>query len=155
MAKVIARRFHLTYSGFMPYVIAEPCIGIKDTACVDACPVDVIHPRPGERDFAPATQLYIFPDNCIDCGACVQSVRYQRFSNWKIFRRSGLTSRKSTPNGMTVRRSIGTRIKTVVRPRLVRAIRAFVLLCATMCAHTGAYSQQVKRTPAPRTSQLD
>ena len=23
----------------MPYVIAEPCIGVKDAACVDACPV--------------------------------------------------------------------------------------------------------------------
>jgi NAD-dependent dihydropyrimidine dehydrogenase PreA subunit len=27
----------------MAYVIAEPCIGTKDTACVDACPVDCIH----------------------------------------------------------------------------------------------------------------
>jgi len=26
----------------MAYVIAEPCIGVKDTACVDACPVDCI-----------------------------------------------------------------------------------------------------------------
>jgi NAD-dependent dihydropyrimidine dehydrogenase PreA subunit len=29
----------------MAYVIAEPCIGVKDTACVDACPVDCIHPK--------------------------------------------------------------------------------------------------------------
>ncbi len=55
----------------MPYVIAEPCIGVKDTACVDACPVDVIHPRRDEAAFAAAEQLYIFPDDCIDCGACV------------------------------------------------------------------------------------
>src|SRR5579862_583502 len=27
----------------MAYVIAEPCIGTKDTACVDVCPVDCIH----------------------------------------------------------------------------------------------------------------
>ena len=27
----------------MAYVIAEPCVGTKDTACVDACPVDCIH----------------------------------------------------------------------------------------------------------------
>ncbi|MCA1610368.1 MAG: ferredoxin, partial [Acidobacteria bacterium] len=27
------------------YIIAEPCIGTKDTACVDVCPVDCIHPR--------------------------------------------------------------------------------------------------------------
>ena len=55
----------------MPYVIAEPCIGIKDTACVDACPVDAIHPRRDEADFATATQLYIFPDDCTNCGACI------------------------------------------------------------------------------------
>ena len=29
----------------MAFVIAEPCIGTKDTACVDACPVDCIHPK--------------------------------------------------------------------------------------------------------------
>ena len=55
----------------MPYVIAEPCIGVKDTACVDACPCDVIHPRRDEQAFAAADQLYIFPADCIDCGACV------------------------------------------------------------------------------------
>ena len=55
----------------MPYVIAEPCIGVKDTACVDACPVDVIHPRPDEAGFETASQLYIHPEDCINCGACV------------------------------------------------------------------------------------
>ncbi len=55
----------------MPYVIAEPCIGVKDTACVDACPVDVIHPRKDETDHSAFEQLYIFPDDRIDCGACV------------------------------------------------------------------------------------
>jgi ferredoxin len=25
-------------------IIAEPCIGTKDTACVDVCPLDCIHP---------------------------------------------------------------------------------------------------------------
>ncbi|MGH9527446.1 MAG: 4Fe-4S dicluster domain-containing protein [Terriglobales bacterium] len=55
----------------MAYVIAEPCIGVKDTACVDACPVDCIHPGKNEAEFGPAAQLYINPDECIDCGACV------------------------------------------------------------------------------------
>jgi NAD-dependent dihydropyrimidine dehydrogenase PreA subunit len=55
----------------MAYVIAEPCIGVKDTACVDACPVDCIHPRKDAADFESATQLYIDPIECIDCGACV------------------------------------------------------------------------------------
>ncbi|MGH9453347.1 MAG: 4Fe-4S dicluster domain-containing protein [Terriglobia bacterium] len=55
----------------MAYIIAEPCIGTKDTACVDVCPVDCIHPRKDEADFQEASQLYIDPDECIDCGACV------------------------------------------------------------------------------------
>jgi len=55
----------------MAYVIAEPCIGTKDTACVDVCPVDCIHPRKDEAGFEAAQQLFINPDECIDCGACV------------------------------------------------------------------------------------
>lgn len=55
----------------MAYVIAEPCIGVKDTACVDACPVDCIHPRKDEAEYPGALMLYIDPDVCIDCGACV------------------------------------------------------------------------------------
>jgi ferredoxin len=47
---------------YMPYVIAEPCIGVKDRACVEVCPVDCIY----EDDL----MLYIHPDECIDCGAC-------------------------------------------------------------------------------------
>ncbi|HEV8215854.1 MAG TPA: ferredoxin family protein [Gemmatimonadaceae bacterium] len=46
----------------MPYVITEACIGVKDRACVDVCPVDCIY----EGD----QQLFIHPDECIDCGAC-------------------------------------------------------------------------------------
>jgi NAD-dependent dihydropyrimidine dehydrogenase PreA subunit len=55
----------------MAYVIAEPCIGTKDTACVDVCPVDCIHPRKDEPEHANVNQLYINPTECIDCGACV------------------------------------------------------------------------------------
>lgn len=55
----------------MAYVIAEPCIGVKDSACVDACPVDCIHPKPDEAAHGAAEQLFIDPVECIDCGACV------------------------------------------------------------------------------------
>ena len=55
----------------MAYVIAEPCSGVKDTACVDVCPVDCIHPRKDEGGFPSASQLYIDSQNCICCGACV------------------------------------------------------------------------------------
>ena len=55
----------------MTYVIAEPCIGTKDTACVDACPVDCIHPKKDDPKHATEEMLYIDPVECIDCGACV------------------------------------------------------------------------------------
>ncbi len=38
---------------------------------MDVCPVDCIHPRKDEPEFASAEQLFIHPDECIDCGACV------------------------------------------------------------------------------------
>jgi ferredoxin len=44
------------------YIIAEPCIDVKDRSCVDVCPVDCIH----EFDRI----LVIDPEECIDCGAC-------------------------------------------------------------------------------------
>ena len=56
----------------MAYVIAQPCIGVKDTACVVVCPVDCIHPRSDEAAFAAADQLFIDPGNCIGCGLCVE-----------------------------------------------------------------------------------
>lgn len=47
----------------MTFVVAEPCIGVKDRACVDVCPVTCF--------YEGADQLYINPDECIDCDACV------------------------------------------------------------------------------------
>jgi NAD-dependent dihydropyrimidine dehydrogenase PreA subunit len=44
------------------YVIAQPCVDLKDLACVEECPVDCIYE--GKR------MLYIHPDECVDCGAC-------------------------------------------------------------------------------------
>ena len=56
----------------MTYVINEPCVGIKDASCTEVCPVDCIHPTREEPDFEQAEQLYIDPDECIDCDACVE-----------------------------------------------------------------------------------
>jgi NAD-dependent dihydropyrimidine dehydrogenase PreA subunit len=44
------------------YVIAEPCVDVKDRSCIEECPVDCIYE--GGR------ALYINPDECIECGAC-------------------------------------------------------------------------------------
>ena len=55
----------------MAFIITDPCIGTKDSACVDVCPVDCIHPKKDEPEFEQMTMLYIHPEECIDCGACV------------------------------------------------------------------------------------
>ena len=49
----------------MTYVITQPCIGVKDRSCIDVCPMDCIHGRDEDE------MLYIEPEDCIDCGACV------------------------------------------------------------------------------------
>ncbi len=36
-------------------------------------PVDCIHPTPDDPDFDTREQLYIDPDECIDCDACVEA----------------------------------------------------------------------------------
>ncbi len=46
----------------MAYVITQPCVDVKDKACVEECPVDCI--------YEGARTLYINPDECVDCGAC-------------------------------------------------------------------------------------
>jgi NAD-dependent dihydropyrimidine dehydrogenase PreA subunit len=56
------------------YVIGQPCVDIKDRACVDECPVDCI--------YEGARMLYIHPDECVDCGACepvcpVEAIYYE------------------------------------------------------------------------------
>jgi ferredoxin len=58
----------------MTYVIAEPCIDVKDKSCIEECPVDCIYE--GGR------MLYIQPDECVDCGACepvcpVEAIYYE------------------------------------------------------------------------------
>ena len=53
----------------MAYVITETCT--KYNHCIDACPVNCIHPTPDEAGYEEAPQLFVNPGECIDCGACV------------------------------------------------------------------------------------
>ena len=66
------------------YIIAQPCVDIKDKSCIEECPVDCIYE--GNR------MLYIQPDECVDCGACepvcpVEAIYYEDDvpSQWKDF----------------------------------------------------------------------
>lgn len=54
----------------MTFVITQRCC--NDASCVSVCPVNCIHPAPGEPGFLTAEMLYIDPETCIDCSACVQ-----------------------------------------------------------------------------------
>jgi len=54
------------------YIIAEPCIDIKDLSCVDVCPVDCIH----QADRI----LVIDPEECIDCFAPAE----QLITSWGV-----------------------------------------------------------------------
>ena len=47
----------------MTFVVTEKCRGCKSTECVDACPVPAFHQA--------ADILFINPNECIDCEACV------------------------------------------------------------------------------------
>ena len=52
----------------MTYVVTQPCCA--DASCVVACPVNCIHPAPGEPGFATAEMVYIDAGSCVGCGAC-------------------------------------------------------------------------------------
>ncbi len=52
----------------MTYTVTQPCA--VDASCVLACPVNCIHPAPGEPGFAEAVMLHIDPATCVGCGAC-------------------------------------------------------------------------------------
>lgn len=68
----------------MPYVVTEPCIGVKDKSCMEVCPVDCI--------YETEDQVVIHPDQCIDCGLCEPECPVTAIfvdtdvpSNWKEF----------------------------------------------------------------------
>jgi NAD-dependent dihydropyrimidine dehydrogenase PreA subunit len=76
----------------MTYVIAEPCFNVKDQACVPACPVDCIHAEKDAAGQIIGKCLYIAPDECIDCGACVEPCPVQAIfpqdelpEKWKFY----------------------------------------------------------------------
>ncbi len=54
----------------MPYVVTDRCIGTKNLTCIDVCPVDCIYVYDGDDVEAFPNQLYIDPEECINCGVC-------------------------------------------------------------------------------------
>ena len=56
-------------SNVMAYVITDACV--KDFLCASECATTAIHPMIDETSADTASQLYINPDECIDCGNCI------------------------------------------------------------------------------------
>ncbi|MFG3297037.1 ferredoxin [Streptomyces sp. NPDC048179] len=86
----------------MTYVIAQPCVDIKDRACVTECPVDCIYE--GSRT------LYINPEECVDCHACepvcpVEAIFYEDDlpQHWGHFRSVNAEFFSATPSGLNQR----------------------------------------------------
>ncbi len=54
----------------MTWIITRLCRDCLDTECVTVCPVDCIYRYTGDDHESFPNQLYINPDECIDCSAC-------------------------------------------------------------------------------------
>lgn len=56
----------------MTFIVTRLCL--RDTACIDVCPVECMVLGHPEEEWP---WLYIDPDTCIDCGACVPECPYE------------------------------------------------------------------------------
>ena len=56
----------------MTHIVTRLCL--RDTACVEVCPVECMVLGKPEEVWP---LLYIDPDTCIDCGACVPECPYE------------------------------------------------------------------------------
>src|SRR5699024_745944 len=77
----------------MTYIIAQPCVDVKDRACIEECPVDCIYE--GKRS------LYIHPDECVDCGACEPVCPVEAIFFETMCPRSGRTTTRRTSTSST------------------------------------------------------
>ena len=66
----------------MSFIIGKKCVSVCDTVCAKVCPVDCIHGPISTTNMGVGAsslseeekqgkQLYIDPNECIKCGACV------------------------------------------------------------------------------------
>ncbi len=54
----------------MAWVITRLCRDCLDESCVEVCPVDCIYEYTGGDEASFPKQLYIDPEECINCGVC-------------------------------------------------------------------------------------
>jgi ferredoxin len=56
----------------MTHIITSLCL--RDSGCIEVCPVECIVPGKPEGEWP---WMYIDPDTCIDCGACIPECPYE------------------------------------------------------------------------------
>lgn len=81
----------------MTYVICEPCIDVKDNACIDVCPVDCIHPHPTDApdEYEEVNQLLLTLKNASIVACVNQNVLLKRSLWKKMSLKNGNISHKS------------------------------------------------------------
>jgi ferredoxin len=72
----------------MPYVVTDACT--KDFACVSECATSAIAPAQNDPAAGSVSQVFINPDECIECGACQAAC-----PNDAIFEESALPADKA------------------------------------------------------------
>ena len=66
----------------MSFIITSKCIDVCDSGCLKVCPMDCIHGpinptgegkelQEAKQNGVKGIQLYINPNDCIDCSACI------------------------------------------------------------------------------------
>ena len=134
----------------MTYIVAEPCIRTKDHACVDVCPVECFYLGPD--------MLYIHPEECIDCGACIPECPVAAIfeesdvpEQWKDyiaknaepFKNGGTMpkapTREKWEEDKKVRRAMQPSTTWRIRPRLSRPLKTAHLRRCSAWAITAAY----------------
>ncbi|WP_184304838.1 indolepyruvate ferredoxin oxidoreductase subunit alpha [Aporhodopirellula rubra] len=76
----------------MTMVVTEPCRGCKDKSCLPVCPAECF--------YEDSEMLYIDPDECVDCAACVsecpvEAIFYEDDVPEKWKRYLGINAQKS------------------------------------------------------------
>ena len=138
----------ITVRRSVTYIIAQPCVDVKDKSCIEECPVDCIYE--GDR------MLYIQPDECVDCGACepvcpVEAIYYEDDvpSQWKEYSEvnTKFFVEIGSPGGAAKLGPIGKdhQIVAALPPQLVKGCSCLLFVSNSRISSLIIYSVQPSR----------